>query len=163
MTIPRQLMVTTKKPPIPANAFRYIRFVLLAGSQYPTIGEIEIRSTTTGPNLCILGATPCFASSLFDSTYRIVGPIDGVLSGATSSMWCATAVNSPNVNRSCWWMVDLTAPKVIGSIKLGCPTDFGRQPTSISIEGSNDNSTWTIIKNVPSTGLSHLVLKEMLT
>jgi len=163
MTISQRLLLASKRPAPPANSYRYVRIVLLAGGQYPTISEVEIRTTTTGSNLCVLGTTPCFASSVYDATYRIVGPIDGVISSATTSMWCGAANNSPNANRSCWWSVDLTASKVIGSVKIACPTDFGRQPTSISIEGSNNNSTWTIIKNVPSTGFAHLVLKEMLT
>ena len=121
-----------------ATAYRYYRLVFSKNSdndnRYYTVNEWELynQSGAVGTNLCI-GATAS-ASGAYESQIASL-----VIDGNPTTFWESSLEGAPS-----WLKVDLGAEHTVRSmvIKSTYPNEV---PRDFTLQGSNDNSTWTVI------------------
>ncbi len=122
-----------------ATAYRYYRLVFSKNSnndnRYYAVNEWELygRGGATGTNLCI-GATA--------SAYGNYGPQVASLAidGNPTTYWESSLEGSPT-----WIKVDLGAGHVVRSMVINSTSFSEERPKDFVLQGSNDNSTWTVI------------------
>lgn len=76
----------------------------------PSVGELEMRSTAGGSNLCT-GGTPS-ASSIWSATYTA----DKAFDGTTTTLWSAAVANS-------WLQYQFASPVSVGNITIKARSD----------------------------------------
>lgn len=123
-----------------ATAYQYYRLVFSKNSasnnRYYTVNEWELYEQVgaTGTNLCI-GATAS-ASGAYNSKVASLA-IDGNL----TTCWESALDGAPS-----WLKVDLGAEHIVRSMVIKSTTYPDEIPKDFVLQGSNDNSTWTVIE-----------------
>ena len=123
-----------------ATAYRYYKLVFSKNSngnnRYYTINEWELYNQLggVGTNLCI-GATASASGAYGPQVASLV--IDGIL----STYWESSLEGAPS-----WLKVDLGAEHVVRSMVIKSTTQANEIPRDFTLQGSNDNSTWTVIE-----------------
>lgn len=122
-----------------ATAYRYYKLVFSKNSnndnRYYTVNEWELyeQVDATGTNLCI-GATAS-ASGNYDSQVASLA-----IDGNPTTYWESSLDGAPT-----WLKVDLGAEHVARSMVIKSTTHTNERPKDFVLQGSNDNSTWTVI------------------
>ena len=138
------LIIAAGNQSTPTTAYRYWRIFIMNNNgdlNYVTVSEIELRSIVGGADLTT-PATPATSSTRYDINYDAKYTVDNILS--TTPAWVTTQGSITNQ----WLMYDLGVPQAIAQIAI-CfnePAAPGRSPKDIRIEGSNDGTTFTPIK-----------------
>ena len=122
-----------------ATAYRYYRLVFSKNSnndnRYYTVNEWELYEQVgaTGTNLCI-GATAS-ASGNYGSQVASL-----TIDGNPTTYWESSLDGAPS-----WLKVDLGAEHVARSMVIKSTAYPAEIPKDFVLQGSNDNSTWTVI------------------
>ena len=122
-----------------ATAYRYYRLVFSKNSnndnRYYTVNEWELYEQVgaTGTNLCI-GATAS-ASGIYGSQVASLA-----IDGNPTTYWESSLDGAPS-----WLKVDLGAEHVARSMVIKSTINPDERPKDFVLQGSNDNSTWTVI------------------
>lgn len=122
-----------------ATAYRYYRLVFSKNSnndnRYYLVNEWELYEQVgaTGTNLCI-GATAS-ASGNYGSQVASL-----TIDGNPTTYWESSLDGAPS-----WLKVDLGAEHVARSIVIKSTAIATEIPRDFTLQGSNDNSTWTVI------------------
>ena len=123
-----------------ATAYRYYRLVFSKNSannnQYYTINEWALYNQLggVGTNLCV-GATAS-ASGAYGSQSASLA-----IDGNPTTFWESLLEGSPT-----WIKVDLGAEHTARSMVIKSTTYPDEVPRDFTLQGSNDNSTWTVIE-----------------
>lgn len=123
-----------------ATAYQYYRLVFSKNSvdnnRYYAVNEWELYNQLggVGTNLCI-GATAS-ASGAYDSKYASLA-----IDGNPTTFWESSLEGSPT-----WIKVDLGAEHTVRSMVIKSTTYPNEVPRDFTLQGSNDNSTWTVIE-----------------
>lgn len=123
-----------------ATAYRYYRLVFSKNSnndnRYYTVNEWELYEQVgaTGTNLCI-GATAS-ASGNYSSQVASLA-----IDGDPTTFWESSVEGAPS-----WLKVDLGAEHVVRSMVIKSTRYPVEIPKDFVLQGSNDNSTWTVIE-----------------
>lgn len=123
-----------------ATAYQYYRLVFSKNSnnnnQYYTVNEWELYEQVgaTGTNLCI-GATAS-ASGAYGSQSENLA-----IDGGPTTFWESSLEGAPS-----WLKVDLGAGHVVRSMVIKSTKYTNERPKDFVLQGSNDNSTWTVIE-----------------
>ena len=123
-----------------ATAYRYYRLVFSKNSnndnRYYTVNEWELYKQVgaTGTNLCI-GATAS-ASGNYDSQVASL-----TIDGNPTTYWESSIEGAPS-----WLKVDLRAEHAVRSMVIKSTRYAEEIPRDFTLQGSNDNSTWTVIE-----------------
>ena len=132
-----------------ATAYRYYRLVFSKSSnndnRYYTVNEWELYEQVgaTGTNLCI-GATAS-ASGNYGSQVASLA-----IDGNPTTCWESSLYGAPS-----WLKVDLGAEHVARSMVIKSTAAQAEIPKDFVLQGSNDNSTWTVIETY--TGADALI------
>ena len=122
-----------------ATAYRYYKLVFSKNSnndnRYYAVNEWELYEQVgaTGTNLCI-GATAS-ASGNYGSQVASL-----TIDGNPTTCWESSLDGAPS-----WLKVDLGAEHVARSMVIKSTTYSNERPKDFVLQGSNDNSTWTVI------------------
>ena len=122
------------------TAYRYYRLMFSKNSsgnnRYYAVNEWELYNQLggVGTNLCI-GATAS-ASGAYNSQSASLA-IDGI----PSTYWESSLEGAPS-----WLKVDLGAEQLLRSMVIKSTTYTNESPCDFTLQGSNDNSTWTVIE-----------------
>lgn len=122
------------------TAYQYYRLVFSKNSsndnRYYSIDEWELyeQAGTTGTNLCI-GATAS-ASGNYRSQVASLA-----IDGYPTTYWESSLDGAPS-----WLKVDLGAEHIVRSMVIKSTAYAGEIPRDFTLQGSNDNSTWTVIE-----------------
>ena len=122
-----------------ATAYRYYRLVFSKNSsgdnRYYAVNEWELYDQPggVGTNLCI-GATASASGAYGSQSASLT--IDGI----PSTYWESSLEGSPT-----WIKVDLGAEHIVRSMVIKSTTISNERPRDFTLQGSNDNSTWTVI------------------
>lgn len=123
-----------------ATAYRYYKLVFSKNSnndnRYYTVNEWELYEQVgaTGTNLCI-GATAS-ASGNYGSQVASLA-----IDGNPTTYWDSSLDGAPS-----WLKVDLGAGHVVRSMVIKSTQYPSEIPRDFTLQGSNDNSTWTVIE-----------------
>ena len=121
-----------------ATAYRYYRLVFSKNSawdnRYYTVNEWELYNQRGGTNLCI-GATASASGAYESQVARLA--IDGI----PSKYWESSLEGAPS-----WLKVDLGAEHIVRSMVIKSTTHPNEIPSDFTLQGSNDDSTWTVIE-----------------
>ena len=123
-----------------ATAYRYYRLVFSMNSvgdnRYYTVNEWELYNQPggVGTNLCI-GATASASGSYESQVARLV------IDGDPLTFWESSLEGAPS-----WLQVDLGAEHVVRSMVIKSTTFSKERPRDFTLQGSNDDSTWTVIE-----------------
>lgn len=123
-----------------ATVCRYYRLVFSKNSnndnRYYTVNEWELYEQVgaTGTNLCI-GATAS-ASGNYGSQVASLA-----IDGNPITYWESSLDGAPR-----WLKVDLGAGHVVRSMVIKSTAYPSERPRDFTLQGSNDNSTWTVIE-----------------
>lgn len=123
-----------------ATGYRYYRLVFsknsAGGNRYYTVNEWELYNQPggVGTNLCI-GATAS-ASGAYVSQIASLA-IDGI----PATYWESSLEGAPS-----WLKVDLGAEQFVRSMVIKSTTYAEEIPRDFTLQGSNDDSTWTVIE-----------------
>lgn len=123
-----------------ATAYRYYRLVFSKNSadnnRYYTINEWELYEQPggVGTNLCI-GATAS-ASGAYTSQSASLA-----IDGNPTTYWGSALDGAPS-----WLKVDLGAEQIARSMVIKSTTYTAEIPRDFTLQGSNDDSTWTVIE-----------------
>ena len=122
-----------------ATAYRYYRLVFSMNSsgnnRYYTVNEWELYNQRggVGTNLCI-GATAS-ASGAYGSQSASLA-----IDGNPTTYWESSLEGAPS-----WLKVDLGAEHIVRSMVIKSTSFPTEIPRDFTLQGSNDNSTWTVI------------------
>lgn len=161
-----------KKKSVAAGSYRYVKLNHLTcqTTQYNcvTISELQIIDSSSGTNWCRQSGVVASAYSYYHDG---VNPdqlpaqaIDGYIDTSVGHRW----TSAPNANATnftltpIWFMVDFGQPRAFNSVQLAVIDGYGQDPVHFTIEGSNDNVNFTVIKEVIRSGYSTNVLTEVL-
>lgn len=123
-----------------ATAYRYYKLVFSKNrsnnNRYYAVNELELYEQVgaTGTNLCI-GATAS-ASGNYGSQVASLA-----IDGDPTTCWASSLDGAPS-----WLKVDLGAEHVARSMVIKSTTFRDEMPKDFVLQGSNDNSTWTVIE-----------------
>lgn len=123
-----------------ATAYQYYRLVFSKNSannnSYYTVNEWALyeQGGATGTNLCI-GATASASGNYGTQSASLA--IDGV----PTTYWESSINGAPT-----WLKVDLGAGHVVRSMVIKSTAHAVEIPRNFTLQGSNDNSTWTVIE-----------------
>lgn len=123
-----------------ATAYRYYRLVFSKNSnndnRYYAINEWGLYEQVgaTGTNLCV-GATAS-ASGAYGSQAASLA-----IDGNSTTYWESGLSGAPS-----WLKVDLGTAQIARSMIIESTTHPGEIPRDFTLQGSNDNSTWTVIE-----------------
>ncbi len=123
-----------------ATAYRYYKLVFSKNSNndnnYYTVNEWELYEQVgaTGTNLCI-GATASASGNYGSQSANLA------IDGNPTTYW-----ESPPGGAPSWLKVDLGAGHVVRSMVVKSTTYPDERPRDFTLQGSNDNSTWTVIE-----------------
>lgn len=123
-----------------ATAYRYYRLVFSKNSagdnRYYTINEWSLYNQPgdVGTNLCV-GATAS-ASGAYGSQSASLA-----IDGNPTTFWESSLDGAPS-----WLKVDLGTACVVRSMVIESTTYTNEIPRDFTLQGSNDNSTWTVIE-----------------
>lgn len=129
-----------------ATAYRYYKLVFSKNgnndNRYYTVNEWELYEQVgaTGTNLCI-GATAS-ASGNYGSQVASLA-----IDGNPTTYWESALDGAPS-----WLKVDLGAEHVARSMVIKSTTYPNEIPKDFVLQGSNDNSTWTVIETYAGAG-----------
>lgn len=122
------------------TAYQYYRLVFSKNSnndnRYYSINEFALyeQSGAAGDNLCI-GATAS-ASGAYGSQAASLA-----IDGNPTTYWESALNGAPS-----WLKVDLGAEQVVRSMVIKSTAYTTEIPRDFTLQGSNDNSTWTVIE-----------------
>lgn len=122
-----------------ATAYRYYRLVFSKNrnndNRYYTVNEWELYEQVgaTGTNLCI-GATAS-ASGAYGSQSASLA-----IDGNPTTFWESSLEGAPS-----WLKVDLGAEHAVRSMVIKSTAYPNEIPRDFTLQGSNDDSTWTVI------------------
>lgn len=134
---------TLGAPYVPsAGEYQFYRILVTetqAESTNVAIAEMEFRTSIGGANITLTGAD---ASGDIGGSYVASMAIDD----NANTMW-----NSAYTAGVSWWSVSVGQPKVIAEYTMMCRHDntawLGDTPIRWTVQGSNDNTTWTNLKD----------------
>lgn len=122
-----------------ATAYQYYRLVFSKNSsnnnKYYTVNEWELYGQVgaTGTNLCV-GATASASGAYGSQSANLA------IDGNPTTYWESSLDGAPS-----WLKVDLGAGHVVRSMVIKSTAQPTEIPRDFTLQGSNDNSTWTVI------------------
>ena len=123
-----------------ATAYRYYRLVFSKNSandnRYYTINEWGLYNQPggVGTNLCI-GATASASGASGSQSANLA------IDGSPTTFWESSLEGAPS-----WLKVDLGAEHTARSMVIKSTAQPNEIPRDFTLQGSNDNSTWTVIE-----------------
>lgn len=123
-----------------ATAYRYYRLVFSKNSvddnRYYTVNEWELYEQVgaTGTNLCI-GATASASGNYGPQVASLA------IDSNPTTYWESSLEGAPS-----WLKVNLGTARVVRSMVIKSTTYVAEIPRDFTLQGSNDNSTWTVIE-----------------
>lgn len=123
-----------------ATAYRYYRLVFSKNSannnRYYTVNEFALYGQigAAGTNLCI-GATASASGNYGSQVAKLA------IDGNPTTYWESSLDGEPS-----WLKVDLGVARVVRSMVIKSTAFAEEIPRDFTLQGSNDNSTWTVIE-----------------
>ncbi|BDD79371.1 hypothetical protein [Burkholderia phage FLC8] len=151
------IMMSKKKASNIGGTYRYLRLNNIlppSGTSYAMIVEIEVFDSSVGTNWCWQPGVVASASSSYTGQPPSAA-IDGVIGTNAGNRWTS------NGGTGQWFMVDFGQARYFDSIQLAVWTGFNQDPTSFTIQGSNNGSTFTDLKSVNRGLYPNLTLTEV--
>jgi hypothetical protein len=161
-----------KKKSIPVGSYQYVRLnhmtALSAAYNCVTMSEIQIIDSNSATNWCRQSGAIASASGYYHDGINAdqlpQQAIDGLIDSAPAHRWTSN-VNGNATNFSLtpfWWMVNFGQPRAFDSIKIALLSGNGQDPVHFTIEGSNDGTNFTQLKEVIRGAYTTNVLTEVL-
>lgn len=129
--------------------FRYYKMNIVSGmSSWTELQEMELATTVNGKDVTT-PTTPVTAIGYYNSGAEVMKPeglVDNNLSDPDKGAWSHSSTNYPQ-----WVIFDLGQPlrldevRIMGRNKSGY---YDRGPKQFEIQGSNDNSSWTLLNTL---------------
>ena len=140
----RDLIMVAAATGAPAASYRYWRIFILNNNgnvDFLALNEVELRGSVGGADITT-PATPVTASTQYDATYDSKYTVDNLL--VDLPRW----VSSPSAVTNQWLRYDLGTPTSIAQVAMcfNDPYAPDSSPKDLRIEGSNDGTTFTPIK-----------------
>lgn len=145
----RDLIMVAAATGAPAASYRYWRIFILnnnGDSYFLALNEVELRGSVGGADITT-PATPVTASSSYSAQYGPEYTVDNSLS--VEPLWLSSA----NAVTNQWLRYDLGTPTAIAQVAMcwnaAGLAGAGTSPKDLLIEGSNDGTTFTTVKEFP--------------